>query len=434
MTSFLLVLFLLGQVSASLQSQAGIVTGILRTDNDRPLEGIRIAVTPVGDTNGISTLESLGQTDSTGHYRLENVSPGRYYIRIGRGNPPMYHPGVTELVRATTIQVIAGSTMEVPEMKLAGGGGKSVSGRVVDLATGNGRRIEQLVLCCDRSLPFLFANPAATIRTFSATMSDDGSFEFPSIPPGNYSLSTADPRIVYASWALAVGESQITGLELDVTEGVAVRGTILDQAGAPLAAVVRLRPNTLKSASSPIGPPTNTTGHGALLIPKTGRSLNGLQVRVFNAAPDITDSLGPDGQFEFKKVYPGTYVLEITTKGITLLERDIQIGSTGETTIAFQVPVIHVTGRVIASNDAPLPKLNYIRLVRSGPDSDVFYGFPDIEGNFSVLLAPGQYRVFTERLGPSVKSVSEGSRDITNTEFAFQGRNSQIIVTIEPVQ
>jgi hypothetical protein len=96
--------------------------------------------------------------------------------------------------------------------------------------------------------------------------------------------------------------------------------------------------------------------------------------------------------------------------------------------------VIHVTGRVIASNDAPLPKLNYIRLVRSGPDSEVFYGFPDIEGNFSVLLAPGQYRVFTERLGPSVKSVSEGSRDITNTEFAFQGRNSQIIVTIEPVQ
>ena len=81
----------------------------------------------------------------------------------------------------------------------------SVSGRVVDLATGNGRRIEALVLCCDRSMAYLFANPAGAVRTFSATLSDDGSFEFPSIPPGTYSLSAADPKIVYASWALAVG-------------------------------------------------------------------------------------------------------------------------------------------------------------------------------------------------------------------------------------
>jgi len=434
MTSFLLVLFLLGQVPASLQSQAGIVTGILRTDNGRPLAGIRVAVTPAGETNGISILESLGQTDSTGHYRLENVSPGRYHVLIGRGTQSIYHPGVTELVRATTIQVVAGSTIEVPEMMFAGDGGKSVSGRVVDLATGNGRRIEDLVLCCDRSLAFLFANPAGAVRTFSATISDDGSFEFPSIPPGTYSLSAADPKIVYASWVLAVGDSQVTGLELDVTEGVAVRGTILDQAGAPVAAVVRLRPNIVKSASSPIGPPTNITGHGALLVPRPGRSANALQVRVLNAAMDITDSLGPDGRFEFQKVYPGTYVLEVSTKGVTLLELEIQGATTGQTTITLQIPVIRVIGRVIASSGSPLPKLNYIRLVRSGTDSDVFYGFPDAEGNFSLLLAPGKYRVFTERLGPPVKSVSDGSRDITNTEFAFEGRNSQIVVTLEPVQ
>jgi hypothetical protein len=305
----------------------------------------------------------------------------------------------------------------------------------VDLATGNGRHVEELVLCCDRSLPFLFANPAGAVRSFSATVSDDGSFEFASIPPGNYALSAADPGIVYASWAVAVGESQVTGLKLDVTEGVAVQGTILDQSGAPLAAVVRLRPNSLKSASSTIGPPTNTSGHGALLIPKAGRSLNGLQDRVSNAAMEITESLGPDGRFGFQKVYPGAYVLEVSTKGVTLLEREIQVATTGQTTIALQIPVIHMTGRVIASSGAPLPKLNYIRLVRSGPGSDVFYGFPDAEGNFSLLLVPGEYRVFTERLGPSVKSVSEGARDITNTEFTFAGaRDSQMVVTLEPVQ
>jgi hypothetical protein len=153
-----------------------------------------------------------------------------------------------------------------------------------------------------------------------------------------------------------------------------------------------------------------------------------------NAAIDLTDSVRPDGRFEFQKVYPGTYVLEVSTKGVTLVEKEIQVGTTGQTAIALQIHVIHVTGRVVASGGSSLPKLNYIRLIHSGADSDVFYGFPDAEGNFSLLLPPGEYHVFTERLGPPVKSVSDGLRDITNTEFSFEGGNSQIVVTLEPVQ
>ena len=79
-----------------------------------------------------------------------------------------------------------------------------------------------------------------------------------------------------------------------------------------------------------------------------------------------------------------------------------------------------------------MPKLSYIRLVRSGPGT-VFYGFPDTEGHFSFVLVSGEYRVFTERLGPSVQSVSDGSQDITNTEFTVEsGRNQQIVVTLKP--
>jgi hypothetical protein len=91
----------------------------------------------------------------------------------------------------------------------------------------------------------------------------------------------------------------------------------------------------------------------------------------------------PDRRYQVQKVYPGAYVLEVSTKVVTLLEQEIQVATTGQTTMALQIPVIHVTGQVIASSGAPLPKLNYIRLVRSGTDSDVFYGFPDAEGNFS---------------------------------------------------
>jgi len=128
MTSFLLVLLLLAQVPAGMQAQTGVVTGILRTDTGLPLEGVRVAVTPANESVADSVLESLGLTDSTGRYRLENVSPGRYYILVGRRGQSRYHPGVTELSRATTIQVVAGSTTEVPVMVFGGSGVWHVSG------------------------------------------------------------------------------------------------------------------------------------------------------------------------------------------------------------------------------------------------------------------------------------------------------------------
>jgi hypothetical protein len=126
-------------------------------------------------------------------------------------------------------------------------------------------------------------------------------------------------------------------------------------------------------------------------------------------------------------------MLEVKSGGVTLPAREIQVGIAGLTSLSFQVTAIQVTGRVVASGSGPLPKLNYIRLVRSGSDTDIFYGFPDREGNFSLALVPGAYRVFTERLGLPVQSVSDGSRDITNTEVTFEaGRNPRIVVTLEP--
>jgi hypothetical protein len=249
-------------------------------------------------------LESLGLTDSTGRYRLENVSPGRYNILVGRGSLSRYHPGVVELGRATTIQVVAGSTIEVPDMVFAG---KHVAGRVVDLATGKGRRIENLVLCCPYFRLAPMGGIPGPVGNFSAKVSDDGSFVFPSVPPGNYSLSTADPNVIPVSWALAVGENHVTGLQLEVTGGVEVQGTVLDQTGQPVTAFVRLRPNSTNSAFNTSGSPTNTSASGAVLIPRADSSLDGLRDRLWKSAKVHSDSLGPDGRFAFHRVYPGAY-------------------------------------------------------------------------------------------------------------------------------
>src|SRR4029450_5513632 len=108
MSSLLLVLLLLVQVPAGLQAQTGVVTGILRTDTGLPLEGVRVAVTPANESIADSVLESLVLTDSTGRYRLENVSPGRYNILVGRRGQSRYHPGVGGWGRGRKIRGGAG--------------------------------------------------------------------------------------------------------------------------------------------------------------------------------------------------------------------------------------------------------------------------------------------------------------------------------------
>jgi hypothetical protein len=312
--------------------------------------------------------------------------------------------------------------------------GKNVRGRVVDLATGNGRRIDSLVLCCDYSQPVLMANAntVGVASTFAATISPDGSFVFPALTPGNYLLSTADPNVIPVSWTLVVGENDVTGLQLGVSEGVEVQGTVLDQSGKPVTAFVRLRYKPANPVFNAIGPPTNVSASRPILFPR-GSSLASVRDRLLKAAREHSQTLGSDGRLAFKRVYPGAYVLEISKDGVSLVEREIQVGAAELTNVSLQVPLIQVSGRVIGPAGSPLPKLNYIRLARSGADSDIFYGRPDSEGHFSMVLVPGTYRVFTERLGPSVQSVSDGSRDVTNTEFTLEGGlDQQIVVTLEP--
>ncbi len=447
------------QLPAGTQRQTGVVTGLLRTSTGLPLEEVRIALSPVDQSIAFGSLEG-GLTDSAGRYRLEKT-PGRYYVLIGMNGPRFYYPGVTDLGQATAIQVTAGATIEVPDTVVSGG---PVTGRAVDMATGTGRRVKNLVLCCDYFKQVQYSqNGLKQGSPFTPTISDDGSFIFPFVPPGNYALSIPDrgltgPQNEFpVSWALAVGPNGATGLQLNVVDGVEVQGTVLDQIGKPVTADVRLVPRPAKSVFNTINPPMYTgdrprlwevgTQQGTrvvlrgILVPKAYPSLDGIQDVILEAArnqersvlPDRSVTPDPDGRFAIHNVYPGTYVLEVHAGGVVLPGREIQVGIAGLSNVSIQVPAIQVTGRVVAPSGGPLPKLNYIRLVRGGNDSDIFYGFPDSEGHFTLILVPGEFRVFTESLGPKVQSVSEGSRDITNSEFKVEaGRDPQIVVTLKP--
>src|SRR5688572_3472094 len=128
MNGLLLSLLLLFQTPAVPQLRTGTVTGIVRTDKGVPLESVRVAVMPAG-AGADTVLESIGQTDKDGRYRLENITPGNYHVMFGRAPGATYHPGVPGPEGATMIAVTGGSPITVPDLVLIR---KRVTGRVID--------------------------------------------------------------------------------------------------------------------------------------------------------------------------------------------------------------------------------------------------------------------------------------------------------------
>jgi hypothetical protein len=54
---------------------------------------------------------SITQTDASGRYVLENVSPGRYYVVAGLVSFPTYYPGTADISRASVVTVGAGAAL-----------------------------------------------------------------------------------------------------------------------------------------------------------------------------------------------------------------------------------------------------------------------------------------------------------------------------------
>src|SRR5205085_882877 len=111
----------------------------------------------------------------------------------------------------------------------------------------------------------------------------------------------------------------------------------------------------------------------------------------------------------------------------------IEVGPTGMANVRIEVPFTRLVGRVVTDGGNPPPKIEgSIRLIPSAPDAQLLYIFPEADGRFFPLLAPGEYRVSIENLGKPVRSVTDGTKDLTSEPLVFDGvRAPEIVVTLE---
>jgi hypothetical protein len=438
MLEFLMILAFAIPGPQAIKLTGGTVTGVLRTNEGAPMTSVRVAVVPADGTDAGSVLQAIAETDSDGRYRMENVPPGRYHIMTGRIDSPLFHPGVDDIRRATTIVVADGSTTQVAEMLFIR---TRISGRVVDAVTGLGRRIESLSVCCDYSLISSRAGFLEVAFTPVRTpVHDDGHFEFSAVSAGNQYFQVFDPEIVSFNLPITVSNEDQTGIELKASSGSEIRGRLVDQTGTPIGqALISLRPQPGNRAFEIRGRPldgpnvmsANTLASGASpLKPAT----DDIQARLQLQAGSRVISLGANGIFSIPGVLPGAYVLEISPPGSNTIRREVEVGAQ-VTNIQIELPFTQIAGRVFVKGDGTPPALkDSVRVFIYGADGRVSFCLPGEDGRFYQVLSPGEYRVEAHSLTSnySVLSISDGTRDLSAQPIVLERDGSpEIRITLE---
>src|SRR5262245_53003103 len=167
MNKVLLASLLLTRMSVALHAQNGVVTGQVRDASGKPIDAVRVAATEPSS----NVLIAIGETSSTGQYRLENIPPGRYYIMAGLIDYPTYYPGVTGEAGAKAVEIRGGKTVEGVNFAVQRPITVKVSGHLPGLKPG-------------ASLPVaMFGTTGSPLET---VIKPDGSFEFDKVPLGSY--------------------------------------------------------------------------------------------------------------------------------------------------------------------------------------------------------------------------------------------------------
>jgi hypothetical protein len=277
--------------------QPGVITGRISFADGAGVAGVTVIAVPAPPAEAYLPRLPRARTDASGRYRLEGIAAGTYTLttEIKPGGMTFYPGGVPQdpsaSVSIAVVSVTNGATVEIGNFTTREPGFK-VSGRLVVAPA----------LPVSGPIPVQLSGGAGGGQVVESVIRPDRTFEFPRVTAGTYVLGS---MAGVPTTRVVVADRDVSGVELGAVPGFRVTGRI-----AP------------SSPGSPI-PPTQIFLR--VRVDRTG-PLVGAQVldllNPLNRTPDGTQRgdeprgtggamVNADGTFEFLRVPPGTYVVQM---------------------------------------------------------------------------------------------------------------------------
>ena len=471
------------------QVPSGTISGQVLSRSGQPASGVRVSAMAVQETSGAgngTALVSLGMTDDTGRYRLENIPPGRYYVVAGFVDSPTYYPGVSSATGATILNVLSGTPIPDINFTTAVSAGVTVSGRLVGDVTGVTR------------IRLIGGGAPAT----ETTLNPDGSFQFVRVRPGNYQINVSG-GVSAQQMPVVVGDNDVKGIEYPVVRTFTITGSVVVpnngvrprftlafmplKGGGTAANATLLTSGSFGSvlvegeyrlgwSSLPRGYEIKSITAGStdlltsnLTVSRTTASVpivvtlgvdekppwvkfsgrvNGLAAlptaksfRISLSGQLVLDPLDvpvqPDGTFEFARVLPGSYTatffpaLPFPSTPVTVPNQDM-------TSFNINIPPMkEVRGVVSNHNGSSLTlRVNWSEPLASGFGSGnvAVSTSTAADGQFTLVLPEGQRRVTLNVPAHTVQSFTYGTVDLLKESLKISASDTdELHATVTPV-
>lgn len=226
--------------------RAGVIVGQILDEDNVPFAGAIVDAVVSRTENGVATLLSVSRAESNdrGEFRLTGLAAGQYYVtafdpafsNVGDETGPLsytptYYPGVAFSEQATRVAVIPGTE---PDKKI-----------VFNLKIIRPARVSGTLMSIDRRQLIsgaVIMSPTdgealTVVPTRDVQIQPDGTFAFRNVPPGRYQIRArgeVDPNGIsqFATFALTVEGRDVANLDMTLTPGASIDGTVLVEATA----------------------------------------------------------------------------------------------------------------------------------------------------------------------------------------------------------
>jgi len=236
--------------------RAGAISGrIVDADGD-PISGVSVQISPWSKkTNRLAGTQAYAATNDRGEYRAFNIAPGDYAVSVfysvetenmgvrlqrpaGDNGPlsagiypTVYYPGTIDERQATAVSLGPGMEVQNIDIQLIRAHGVQVRGRVTGLPDSDPTASVHVSLQPVERQGQLEQSRSSVVRGAK------GEFEFADVLPGTYRLRAGYYRFaeegsrLMARQKLEVGDSDIDGIQLNLTRPGKVTGRIMTPVG-----------------------------------------------------------------------------------------------------------------------------------------------------------------------------------------------------------